>query len=176
MGSRSPICDLRQPCRTSNRDYLQCVSYHSQQSPNGITGLRADTQPVLRSAHIELDVLLFPVAGLGADGCLWDGVVGSEDFEGFGVARGAAVGLAIDLLVCVSQGSIPGVGEDNVVARVVFPATTGRGRASEAEFEDHVGEYGGFVRYHLSGTAVRDAAMAMGSSRYNLRAIRRSQL
>ena len=51
----------------------------------------AYAEPVLRPAHIELDVFLLSVAGGGADGGLGDGVVGSEDFEGFGVARGAVV-------------------------------------------------------------------------------------
>jgi len=31
--------------------------------------------------------------------------------------------------------------EDNVVARVVLAAATGRGGAGETEFEDHVGGY-----------------------------------
>jgi len=33
--------------------------------------------------------------------------------------------------------------EDDVVARVVLATATGRGRAGETEFEDHVGEYVG---------------------------------
>lgn len=70
--------------------------YHSQQSPYSITRLCSHAQPVLRSAHIKLDILLFPVAGLGADGCLWDGVVSAENLERLRVARGATVALAID--------------------------------------------------------------------------------
>jgi hypothetical protein len=31
--------------------------------------------------------------------------------------------------------------EDDVIARVVLAAATGRGRTGEAEFEDHVGGY-----------------------------------
>jgi len=34
---------------------------------------------------------------------------------------------------------LPGVCKDDVVARGVSAATTGRGRTSEAEFKDHVG-------------------------------------
>jgi len=65
------------------------LPYHCQQPPNGIAGLCADSQPVLCPAHIELDVFLLAVAGRCADRGLGDGVVGSEDFEGFGIARGA---------------------------------------------------------------------------------------
>jgi hypothetical protein len=38
-----------------------------------------------------------------------------------------------------SRGGLPGVCEDDVVARSVSAAAAGRGRASEAEFEDHIG-------------------------------------
>ena len=84
------------------------------------------------------------VAGRGAYGGLGDGVVGSEDFEGFGVARGAVmVVLEIvdsdDVHMVLSIAGLPGVREDDVVARGVSAATAGCGRASEAEFEDHVG-------------------------------------
>jgi hypothetical protein len=110
--------------------------------------LCANSQPVLCPAHIELDVLLLSVARGCAYGGLGDGIVGSEDFEGFGVARGAGrllglAGLKVHArywtLVVVLQGGLPGVCEDDVVARGVSAAAAGCGRASEAEFEDHVG-------------------------------------
>jgi hypothetical protein len=103
--------------------------------------LCADSQPVLRPAYIELDVFLLSVAGRGAHGGLGDGVVGSEDFEGFGVARGAVTVIRTCRLKIGSRNAagLPGVCEDDVVARGVSAATTGSSRACEAEFEDHVG-------------------------------------
>ena len=107
----------------------------------------AHAQPVFRPAHIELDVLLLSLAGLCADGRLWDGVVCAEDFEGFGVTRGAVVALAIVPKVekDALSGRIPGMCEDDVVARVVLATATGSGGAGETEFEDHVGMFVGVV-------------------------------
>jgi hypothetical protein len=116
------------------------ISYHRQQPPNRIARLCADTQPVLCPAHIELDVFLLSVAGRGADGGLGDGVVGSEDFERFGVARGAVVVIRTCRLKIgfAIAASLPGVCEDDVVARGVSAAAAGGSDASEAEFEDHL--------------------------------------
>lgn len=42
-------------------------------------------------------------------------------------------------MALVGSGRIPGMCEDDVVARVVLVAATGRGGAGETEFENHVG-------------------------------------
>ena len=85
-----------------------------------ITRLRADTQPILRARHIDLDVLDFAIALLGAHGRLGDGVVDAEDFHGLAVARGA------------------GFGEHDVVDGVVAFAAADGGDAGEAKTEDHL--------------------------------------
>ena len=60
--------------------------------------------------------------------------------------------------------------EDDVVARAVLVAATGRGRAGETEFEDHVGGYVGVVGLRYSYAI--QLAMAISKSpsdSYNLR-------
>ena len=85
---------------------------------------------------------MLAVARRGAYGGLGDGVVGSEDFEGFGVAGGAVV-LVLEVVELgvghwfALRLDLPGMCEDDVVARSVSAASTGCGRAGEAEFEDH---------------------------------------
>ena len=72
---------------------------------------------------------------------MWDGVVCAENFEGFGIARSAGSCIR-DWSVPSSEkvsDRIPGMCEDNVVARVVFAASARSSRAGETEFQDHVG-------------------------------------
>jgi hypothetical protein len=147
LGSRRPICKILHQRFPYTHTHAGCEiskSYHRQQPPNSIARLCADTQPVLRPAHIELDVFLLSVAGRGADGGLGDWVVGSEDFEGFGVARGAVAVIRTMSIWVLKIGCfaiaafLPGVCEDDVVARGVSAAAARCGDASEAEFEDHL--------------------------------------
>ena len=81
------------------------------------------------------------MAGLCADGRLWDGVVCAEDFEGFGIARSAVDCIRYRFIQSFEGVSdrIPSMCEDDVVAGEVFVATAGSRKASEAQFEDHVG-------------------------------------
>jgi len=65
--------------------------------------------------------------------------------------------------------------ENDVVARVVLATATGRGRAGEAEFEDHVGVYVIRARY-LFPMGNDQSAMAISkwlAYSYNLRLSRR---
>lgn len=94
-------------------------THHRQQPPHGIARLGPNTKPVRTPTDIDLDILHLTVARLGADGELGDRVIGAQDLEGFGVARRL------------------GVGEDDVVARVVAFGAAGGGDAGEAEAEDH---------------------------------------
>jgi hypothetical protein len=66
------------------------------------------------------------------------------------------------------QCGLPGVCEDDVVARGMSAATTGCGRASEAEFEDHVG---GVVCRGLAVVcaSINQLPSSRSRSSYNLR-------
>lgn len=75
-------------------------TYQVQQPPDTITRLCAHTKPVLGPGPVERDLLVCAgVAGflVGEVGrLLRDGVVRSDNFEGFGVAGGAAhVGISL---------------------------------------------------------------------------------
>jgi hypothetical protein len=62
-------------------------------------------------------------------------------------------------------GRIPGMCENDVVARVVLATATGRGRTGEAEFEDHVGVYVGVIRARYLFIMGNDqSAMAISKS------------
>lgn len=70
-------------------------TYQTQKSPDGFTRLCANSKPVFCSGSIEHDVFKW-FCGFGlffgeVGGLLRDGVVGSDYFEGFGVAGGSGI-------------------------------------------------------------------------------------
>ena len=60
--------------------------------------------------------------------------------------------------------------EDDVVARAVLVAATGRGRAGETEFEDHIGGYVGVIGVWYSYAMQQAIAISKSlADSYNLR-------
>lgn len=55
--------------------------YHGEESPDGVGGLGAYTEPVLCARDIELDILDWLSFAVLWEA--WDGVVGSDDFDWF---------------------------------------------------------------------------------------------
>lgn len=81
-------------------------TYHAQKSPRSVAGLRADTDPVPRTRHIELDVFPRTAVCVSRARRLGDGIVGSEDFEGARVTCCAVGSLVRSALRDVSRGLV----------------------------------------------------------------------
>ena len=116
-------------------------THHTQQPPSWLTRLRAHTQPIFRPRCVQLDIL--KRLSFSKRRGLRDGIVGSEDFKGFGVAGGSVETVSRwvwtgrveregDFGEGDCGGIVLGLRDDDIVEWFIAFAEAG-----EADFEDH---------------------------------------